>query len=250
MPEDRVVLVTGSAKRIGACIAENFHDQGFNVIIHAFRSLTEAKNLADQLNTERPDSTKVLSANLSVSDEVETLAEQALQCFGRLDVLVNNASAFFPTPIEESTQSHWNELFDSNVRAAYFLSQKLAGELKKNQGAIVNIVDTHADKPLLNHSIYNMAKAALKTMTKSLAKDFGPEIRVNGVAPGAILWSGVLAKDEDPDVEQGRQKLLESIPLKRLGKADEIAQMVYFLATTATYISGQVIKVDGGRSLS
>ena len=249
MSESRVVLVTGSAQRIGACIAGNFHAQGFNVIIHAFRSAAAAQNLADKLNSTRLDSAKVLSANLNDKAEVKTLATQALQCFGRLDVLINNASSFYPTPISESTQSQWDELFDTNVRAAFFLSQALANELKKNRGSIVNIVDTYADKPLLNHSIYNMAKAALKTMTKSLAKDIGPEVRVNGVSPGAILWSGALANEDDPGVEQGRQKLIDSIPLKQLGKSDDIAHMVYFLATAASYITGQVVKVDGGRSL-
>ena len=170
MSENKVALVTGSARRIGASIVSKFHSEGFDVIVHARSSTDAAQELIEKMNSIRANSANLVFANLTETEEVEELPQQALQCFGRIDVLVNNASAFYPTPIQGATQNDWDELFSSNVRAAYFLCQELADELINNEGAIVNIVDTHADNPLPNHSIYNMAKAALKTMTKSLAK--------------------------------------------------------------------------------
>ncbi len=250
MPEAKVALITGSAKRIGAVIATKFHQQGFNVIVHANNSVEEANELENDFNSSRANSALMVSANLNDPSAIEALASNSLNAFGRIDVLVNNASAFYPSKFGEATQSQWDDLFNSNVRAAYFLSQQVAAELNKREGTIINIIDTHADKPLADHSIYNMAKAALKTMTKSLAKDLGPTVRVNGVAPGAILWPTRLENEDDPVVMQKREKILSAIPLNRLGTPDDIANMIYFLATNASYITGQVIKVDGGRSLS
>ncbi|MDD9890854.1 MAG: pteridine reductase [Gammaproteobacteria bacterium] len=250
MPETKVALITGSAKRIGAAIASMFHEHGFNVIVHANKSIAEANELVADLNSARANSAVVVFANLNNLAAIETLAAEALDAYGRLDVLVNNASAFYPSKFADATQSQWDDLFNSNVRAAYFLSQQVAPDLSQHNGTIINIVDTHADKPLADHSIYNMAKAALKTMTKSLAKDLGPAIRVNGVSPGAILWPTQLENEADPAVMENRKKILESIALNRLGSSEDIANMTYFLATDASYITGQVIKVDGGRSLS
>ncbi|NKB33501.1 MAG: pteridine reductase [Pseudomonadales bacterium] len=250
MTDNRVVLVTGSAKRIGACIASTFHANGFDVVVHANNSIATAGELVDQLNSVRSGSAKFVAANLIDQSALSDFADQTLACFGRLDVLVNNASLFYPTPLTAATQNDWDQLFNTNVRAAFFLCQALANELQNNKGSIVNVVDTHADNPLPNHSIYNMAKAALKTMTKSLAKDLGPTVRVNGVSPGAILWPTRLENEDDPEVLQLREKVLNSIPLNHLGKPEDIANMALFLATDASYITGQLIRVDGGRGLS
>lgn len=250
MFERKTILITGAAKRIGACIAATFHEKQFNVIIHANKSIKEANKLADTLNSSRSNSAMVVSADLNKHTAIETLAEQAIGAFGKLDVLVNNASSFYPTNFRKASQHEWDELFNSNVRAAYFLNQRVAQQLSENFGAIINIVDIHADAPLADYSIYSMAKAALKTMTKSLAKELGPSVRVNGVSPGAILWPDALGKDGDPIIEQARKKILKAIPLNRLGSPEDIANMAYFLAIEAQYITGQVVKVDGGRSLS
>lgn len=246
----KTVLVTGAAKRIGACIASTFHQQQYNVIVHVNNSIESGTVLTDQLNSKRAGSAKLVSGNLTSSEDVEALAETSLSTFGRLDSLVNNASAFYPTEIGLTSQDQWDDLFNANVRGAFFLSQFLARELKQNRGSIVNIVDTHADTALPKHALYNMAKAALKTMTKSLAKDLAPAIRVNGVSPGAILWPPGLENDEDPQIALARKKILAGIPLQRLGLPEDIANMAYFLASEASYLTGQVVKVDGGRSLS
>ena len=250
MSENKVALITGSARRIGASIVSKFHSEGFDVIVHARSSTDAAQELMEKMNSIRANSANLVLVNLTETEEVEQLPQQALQCFGRIDVLVNNASAFYPTPIKEATQNDWDELFNSNVRAAYFLCQKLADELIKNEGAIINIVDTHADNPHSNQSIYNMAKAALKTMTKSLAKDLGPTVRVNGISPGAILWPTPLETEDGPEGMQARERIMKGIPLNRLGDPEDIAAMTYFLAIEASYVTGQVIKVDGGRSLN
>jgi len=245
----KTALVTGAAKRIGACIASTFHQNQFDVIIHVNSSVDIGNNLVKQLNARRENSAKLLTADLNDVEAVEKLADSSLSAFGRIDVLVNNASAFYPTEVGNTSQSQWDELVNANVRAAFFLCQRLATELNNNKGSIINIVDTHADTALPRHAVYNMAKAALKTMTKSLAKDLAPDIRVNGVSPGAILWPPNLDDDNDPQVEQARKKILNAIPLQQLGTPEDIANMVYFLAAEASYITGQVIKVDGGRSL-
>jgi pteridine reductase len=250
MSDASVVLVTGAARRIGACIATTFHRNGFKVIVHYNQSIEDAQSLCDELNTTRADSAIALGADLTDPIAVDRLAVQSLDCFNRLDVLVNNASSYYPTLFGESTQQQWDELIDSNLRAAYFLSQSLSEEIRKRRGAIVNLVDTHADRPLSRHPIYSIAKAGMKAMTKSLAVELAPEVRVNGVSPGAILWPSHLENDEDPKVLQIRKKVLESIPLGTLGKPENIADTVYFLARKALYVNGQVIKVDGGRSLN
>lgn len=249
MEASKVVLVTGAAKRIGACIAETFHRQGFRVLIHYNHSRDEAKSLESRLNSTRPDSAVCLRADFTSHVDVDRLGQEALSAFGRLDVLVNNASSFYPTRFGECSATHWDDLVDSNLRAAFFLSQSLSGELINQRGAIVNIVDAYADAPLARYPIYSIAKAGLKAMTRALALELAPHVRVNGVAPGAILWPPSLADDSDPVVLEKRNAVLKSIPLGQLGDARQIADLTWFLATDATYVNGQVIKVDGGRSI-
>ncbi len=249
MTDRKVVCITGAAKRIGAAIARDFHTQGFTVIVHYHRSAAAAKDLVMEFNRIRADSAHALQAQLTDSTQVEALSHQLLDVYGRLDVLVNNASSFYPTTLSEVTDASWDDLIDSNLRAAFFLCRNLSAELKRTKGSIVNIVDTHADRPLRGHSIYSIAKAGLKAMTKSLALELAPQVRVNGVSPGAILWPPVLEDDADPTVPAAREKILREIPLGCLGKPEHIAAATYFLAVQASYLTGQVIKVDGGRSL-
>lgn len=249
MEESKVVLVTGAAKRIGACIAETFHRNGFRVVIHYNHSRDEAKALENRLNEARPDSAVCLRADFTSHVDVDRLGQEALSAFGQLDVLVNNASSFYPTRFGECSETHWDDLVDSNLRAAFFLSQSMSGELINRRGAIVNIVDAYADAPLARYPIYSIAKAGLKAMTRSLALELAPHARVNGVAPGAILWPPSLADDSDPVIQEKRDAVLKSIPLGQLGDAQQIGDLTLFLATDAGYVNGQVIKVDGGRSI-
>lgn len=242
----KVALVTGSGQRVGAAIIRHLHSRGWRVIIHYRHSADAAARLADELNRQRTDSAVTVKANLDDLHDIQTLAEQTPACFGRLDALVNNASTFYPTPIGKATLADWDDLFGSNARAPFFLSQALAPALKQSGGCIVNIVDIHAQRPFHQHTVYCMAKAALHMMTLSLAKELAPDIRVNGVSPGAILWpeagsSSAIATDM-------QQQILASVPLARLGTPDDIARTVGFLVHDAPYITGQIIAVDGGRS--
>lgn len=237
-----VALVTGSARRIGAQIVRTLHQQGMRVIIHYRGSQEEAESLAAELNQLRPDSAGLLQADLDQPAAVRQLASDALACFGQLDLLVNNASSFYPTPIEQANDSDWEKLIHSNLRAPFILSQQLAPALREQQGCIINIVDVYAEKPLQTHTLYCMAKAGLAMMTKSLARELGPEIRVNGVSPGPILW---------PEAGQmNQQAIQDATALKRSGEPDDIANTVYWLATAAPFITGQILAVDGGRSLA
>lgn len=247
--ESKVVLITGAAKRIGAVIARAFHARGYRVIIHYNHSREDARALADELNAMRPASATILRADLTSHVEVDRLGQEALSSFQRLDVLINNASSFYPTHVGQCTHQQWDDLVDSNLRAAFFLSQSLATELMTRRGAIVNIVDSYADAPLSRYPIYSIAKAGLKAMTKSLALELAPHVRVNGVSPGAILWPDNLSDDSNPAVLEKRDKVLQSIPLGHLGDPQQIADLTCFLAIEAAYVSGQVIKADGGRSL-
>lgn len=241
--QNPVVLITGSARRIGAEMARHFHQAGFNIALHYRSSAHDAQQLADELNRQRPDSAHSFQADMNNMAEVTAMAEQVLEHYRRLDVLINNASGFYPTAAGSVTEQQWDELINSNVKAAFFLSQALTPALKKQRGCIINIVDIHAEKPMKKHSVYCMAKAALRMMTLSLAKELAPDIRVNGVSPGAILWP------EHEDSQQ-QQAILERIALGKTGNADDIAEAVLFLATKAPYITGQIIAVDGGRSLN
>ena len=237
-----VALVTGSAKRLGRQIISQLHQAGYRVIIHYNQSATDANNLATSLNQQRPDSALTIQANLLDEQAVQLLANKALASFNRLDVLINNASSFYATPLGSATLANWDDLFGSNVKAPYFLCKALAPALAANKGCIINMVDIHAQQPLQDHSIYCMAKAALLMMTKSLARELAPTIRVNGIAPGAILWPSQQLAEAD------KAAILQQIPLQRTGSPEDIASTVLFLLQSP-YISGQIIAVDGGRSL-
>lgn len=237
-----VALVTGSARRIGAQIVRTLHHHGMRVIIHYRGSQHEAEALATSLNEVRPRSAALLQADLDQPAAVRQLASDALACFGQLDLLVNNASSFYPTPIDQADDADWEKLIHSNLRAPFILSQQLAPALSQQQGCIINIVDVYAEKPLQTHTLYCMAKAGLAMMTRSLARELGPEIRVNGVSPGPILW---------PEAGQmNQQAIQDATALKRSGEPDDIANTVHWLATAAPFITGQILAVDGGRSLA
>ncbi len=235
-----VVLITGSAHRIGACIARHLHQQDYRVIIHYQSSAEAAQKLVDEFNQLRADSADLLQANLSEPEEITSLSQQAIQCFGQLDLLVNNASRFFPTPIGDVTLTQWEKLVNTNMRAPFFLTQALHPELKRTHGCIINITDVYGHRPLEDHPVYSMTKAGLIMLTKSLSKEMGPEVRVNAVSPGAIIWP-------DSDLSENRKsEILDSTSLQRIGGPDDIAETVAFLAK-ADYVTGQVIAVDGGR---
>ena len=239
----RVALITGSAKRIGAATAQHLHDAGFNIVVHYNRSDIDALKLMQDLNEKRQDSCKLVQGDVSDVEALQQIASSAIDAFGRLDVLVNNASSFYPTPIGTITINDWQSLVGSNMQAPLFLSQFCHQELKKNQGVIINMVDIHAERPLKDHTLYCMAKAALVSMTKSLAQELAPHIRVNGVAPGAILWP------ETELSEQDKQQILESVPVGKCGAPEHIAQTIKFLIDNE-YITGQIVAVDGGRSIT
>ncbi|SHG89772.1 pteridine reductase [Ferrimonas marina] len=240
----KVALTTGSARRIGAAINQMLHQRGFNLVIHCNSSAAEAQALAEQFNALRPDSAVVIQGSLSDPQGIPGLAEQTLAPWGRLDLLVNNASAFFPTPIGQIDDAAWHSLVGSNMQGPLLLSQALAPALTQTQGGIVNLLDVHAQSPLKGHTLYCMAKAALSMMTRSLALELAPEVRVNAVAPGAILWPET---GGDAAAQQG---VLDQVPLGRLGTPEDIAQAVGFLALDAHYITGQILAVDGGRSIA
>jgi len=244
MNTNSVVLITGSAKRIGAAIAQYLHAEDYNVIIHYRDSELAAKALVDQLLSSRPNSAICIKAELSHYSELENLVIEAKSHWGRIDLLVNNASTFYRSPIGHSTLADWDNLVDTNAKVPFYLSQLLATELSKRKGSIVNMIDIHANAPLTEHTIYCMAKSALRMMTLSLAKELAPSVRVNGVSPGAILWSS----QHGAQTDKAKEKLIKEIPLGRLGCVTDIAKTVHFLAIS-TYITGQIIAVDGGRSL-
>lgn len=240
----RVALVTGSARRIGAQTVKVLHEAGFNVVIHYRRSSEDAEALAATLNALRPDSAIAVQADLLDIPALPQLVATVIEHWGRLDVIVNNASAFYPTEIGEITEKDWDILVGSNLKAPMFLCQAAADELRRNQGCIVNMVDIHADRPLKHYMVYSVAKAGLVALTKSLARELGPEVRANGVAPGAILWP------EEPHHDAKHQEIIERTALKREGEPMDIARTIRFLVLDAPYITGQIIAVDGGRTLS
>ena len=245
MPEQApVVLITGAARRIGSAIATRLHGCGYRVIIHYQNSAADAEQLCAEFNTLRADSAHSLQANLLDIDSLAQLAETSIAHWGQLNALVNNASSFYPTPLGTATNSQWDDLIGSNLKGPFFLCQALADELKKNGGSIVNIADIHAQQPLSNHSIYCIAKAGNKMLTKSLAKDLAPNVRVNGIAPGVILWP-----ENDMQKDDEQRELIKTIPLQRMGSNDDIARLAEFFITNACYITGQTIAVDGGKHL-
>jgi len=240
---DKVVLVTGAARRIGAAIVTCLQQHGARVAIHYRGSAAEATQLRDGLNEARPDSAAVFQADLLENGAPSSLVDEVLAWAGRLDGLINNASTFYPTPVGSITERHWNDLVGSNLKAPVFLSQAAAPYLRKTRGNIVNIVDVHAQRPLRDHSVYGAAKAGLAMLTRALAKDLAPEVRVNGVSPGAILWPEGGMSDEV------QQTILHQVPLQRPGDPGDIAGCVLYLLADAPYVTGQIIAVDGGRSI-
>ncbi|ROR34520.1 pteridine reductase [Inmirania thermothiophila] len=238
-----VALVTGAAHRIGACIARTLHGAGYRVLLHHHRSAAAAAALAAELAAARPDSARTARADLLETARLPALVEGALAHWGRLDLLVNNASAFFPTPVGSVTEADWERLLGTNLKAPFFVAQAAAPHLAAAGGSIVNIVDIHAERPLAGHPVYSIAKAGLAALTRALARELGPAVRVNGVAPGAILWP-----EQGVDPERMRL-LLARTPLGRTGSPEDVARAVLFLARDAPYVSGQILAVDGGRSV-
>jgi len=241
--EYKVVCITGAARRIGAVIASTFHAAGYNVIIHHNQSANDAEILSDSLNAKRSDSASTIRADLVTNFNANQFIETVVNTWGQLDVLVNNASAFYPTPFGEIKDYDWDILVGSNLKAPTMLTQAASAALAKSGGSIINIVDIHADRPLKNFPVYSIAKAGLVALTKSAAKELGPKVRCNAVAPGAILWP------EQPDHEAEHQDIIQRTALKREGTPEDIADAVLFLADSAPYITGQIIAVDGGRTL-
>ncbi len=244
--KDKVALITGGALRIGAEMVRTFHREGFNIILHYNDSEQAARELQNQLCSIRGDSVRLLQLDLVSCNDWDKVVAFCQDQWGRLDVLVNNASSFYPTRLGEIEEQHWDDLLGTNLKAPFFLCQALAPALRENAGTIVNIVDIHAARPLKNYSVYSVAKAGLIMLTRSLAKELAPEVRVNGIAPGAILWPENKAELTD----QTRANIIRQIPLKRQGAPADVAKTALFLATDAPYINGQILAVDGGRSLS
>ncbi len=242
----KVVLITGGAKRVGAAICRRLHALGANLMLHHRASVAEARALQHDLNAKRADSVALIQCDLINTASVPSLAKSAIAQFGRLDVLINNASSFFPTPVGEITDKVWDDLVGTNLKAALFLAQAAAPELKRTHGSIINIVDIHAEFPMKNYVVYTIAKGGLVALTRSLARELGPDVRVNGVAPGTILWP----EDDSWSDELSRQRIVNQTALKRVGEPDDIAKAVEFLAANAPYVTGQIIAVDGGRSIN
>ncbi|HIL91689.1 MAG TPA: pteridine reductase [Cycloclasticus sp.] len=238
----KIVLITGAARRIGADIAKTFHAAGFGVVVHYHTSNVEAEALAVSLNGQRKNSAWTVKADLQSVEQIGEMVNDALVKAGRLDVLVNNASTFYETPIESATEQQWDDLMGCNLKAPFFVSQAALSALKESQGCIVNLVDIYAKRALPRYPIYSVAKAGLSALTESLAKELAPTVRVNGVSPGVILWP------EDQSIEDS-EAIVNRIPLQRQGSPNDIAETVLFLAKDAHYITGQVIAVDGGKSL-
>lgn len=239
----KTALVTGGARRIGAAIARRLHAAGANVLVHYRDSEAEASRLESELNAARARSAAKVKAELLAPIAPRALVSAALESFGRLDLLINNASSFFPIAIGSVEPSHWEELIGSNLRAPLFIAQEAAPELAKHEGAIVNMVDIHADRPLKGYPLYSIAKAGIAALTRALAIELAPRVRVNGVAPGAIAWP-----DDGQFEPEERSRIVATTPLKRIGTPEDVAQAVHFLAC-APYVTGQVLAVDGGRSI-
>ena len=240
---ETTILITGAARRIGANIAHTLHTAGMRVVLHYRHSAGDAERLSGEFNQIRPASAAVLQADLRNAADLSSLISRAAGLWGRLDVLINNASVFFETPIGRVTESEWDDLMDTNLKAPFFLCQAAAPFLREHAGCIINIVDIHAERPLKGYPVYSIAKAALTALTRALARELGPEIRVNGIAPGAILWP-----ENGLSVEE-KSEILARIPLKRSGAPDDIGRAVLFLVNDARYVTGQILTVDGGRTL-
>lgn len=243
--QGKVVLITGGAKRVGAAICRRMHASGANLMLHYRASGGEARLLQAELNHARPNSVALIQADLLDTGKLPSLVDQTVHTFGRLDWLINNASSFFPTPVGEIGIDNWNDLIGTNLQAPLFLAQAAAPALRKAAGAIVNIADIHADRPLKSYVVYSIAKAGLIGLTRSLARELAPEVRVNAVAPGPVLWP-----DNESFDELSRQRIISHTPLKREGTPEDIAGAVHYLLVEANYVTGQTINVDGGRNIA
>ncbi|RZP03111.1 MAG: pteridine reductase [Gammaproteobacteria bacterium] len=239
----KFIFLTGGAKRIGKVTCNDFHQKGYDVIFHYNQSSKEAKEIEDRLNKLRENSCFIVQADFNDPDSVRKLQENIAQITNKLDVLINNASSFYPTPLENATSQEWSDLMNTNATAPLFLTQALLPFIKNAKGSVINISDTLAPSGIKNFSLYAGAKSALEGITKSLAKELAPDIRVNAISPGAILWP----EDEDLTDEQ-KQDRLKKVALGRIGKPEDISSLAVFLSS-ANYITGQIIKVDGGRSV-
>jgi len=243
---NKVVLITGGAKRVGAAICRQLHAEGFNIMIHYRSSVNEANSLQAELNLQRPVSAAIIQADLLDLSVLPDLISKTITQFGRLDVLINNASTYYPTQLGQLDESKWHDLVGSNLKAPMFLSQAAASELKKRHGCIVNITDMHIERPKKGYIIYSVAKAGLVTLTKSLAHELSPNVRVNAVAPGPVQWP-----ENDPNFDElYRQRVVNQTLLKRVGEAEDVAKAVKFLVSDAPFITGHILAVDGGRSLN
>ncbi len=238
----RVVLITGGAKRLGATTVRALHAAGASIVVHYHQSREAAERLVAELNAQRAGSAHAVSANLLDTDALPALVAAALERYGRLDVLVNNASSFYPTPVGEITAAQFDDLIGTNLRAPLFLTQAAAPALRATQGLVINMADIHGQRPLKDYPVYSAAKAALVMLTRSLARELGPEVRVNAIAPGPVLWP------EQPLDDALKAEIVGKTALKRSGSPEDIARTALFLATSAPFITGQVIAVDGGRS--
>jgi pteridine reductase len=243
MADNKVVLITGAAHRIGATTARYLHQAGMNIVLHYRSSRKSAQALQEELNAERDNSVVLVQADLLATHALSALVNEAHAAWNRLDVLINNASTFYRTPLEKADDEQWDDLIGTNLKVPFFLAKAAASHLREHHGCIVNMVDIHAERPLKGFPIYSMAKAGLVMLTKSLACELGPEVRVNAIAPGAILWP------EDLD-EVTKQRILNKTFLKRKGEPLDIAKAINFLINDAPYMTGQILSVDGGRSLN
>lgn len=236
------ILITGAARRIGAALARGLHARGANILLHYRSSTHPAESLCAELNALRADSAATCVLNLAQTAQLPGLIERAVQAFGRLDVLINNASAFYPTPLGTITEAHWEDLMASNLKAPLFLAQAAAPELRRTQGLVLNMVDIHARRPLKDYTVYCIAKAGLAMLTRALARELGPQVRVNGIAPGAILWP-------EGAPEEDRDRILARTPLNRMGSPEDIVKAALYFIREAPYVTGQILAVDGGRSI-
>lgn len=244
--QNKIVLITGGAKRVGASICRLLHANGANLMIHYRSSVNEARALQAELNLQRPNSVAIIQGDLLNLAALPSLVQETIKHFGHLDVLINNASSYYPTEIGEIKDEQWLDLMGSNLKAPLFLSQAAAVELRKQQGCIINITDMHVERPKKGYIVYSVAKAGLVTLTKSLAHELSPEVRVNAVAPGPVMWP-----EDNPQFDElYRQRVISQTLLKRIGEPNDIAKAVKFLIQDAPFITGQIIAVDGGRSLN
>ncbi|GMR20414.1 MAG: pteridine reductase [Gammaproteobacteria bacterium] len=243
MLKDKVVLITGGARRIGAQVCRTLHAQGMRLVIHYRSSDEDAHALQKELLAQRADSVMLVQGDMLNVAKLKNLVHETIEAFGRLDVLINNASTFYTTPLDEADESQWEDLLGTNLKAPFFLAQAAAAQLRKHQGCIINMADIHGERPLKTYPIYSIAKAGMVMLTKSLARELGPDVRVNGIAPGAIMWP------ENEMDDMAKQRIISRTPLRTVGSPEDIARTILFLIRDAGFINGHVISVCGGRSV-